>query len=152
MFLIFANDFITMSLASDTVRFQAKPGKWDIKFLIVTSLTVASLWLVFSFAMVYLARDIFHLSLPALQTWVFLLLVYSGLASVFIVRTRLSFWKVRPGKFLMISTLGDILFVSLFAHFGILMEPLDISLILIMAISVAVFMCMIDTIKKFFTR
>jgi len=47
LLLLFANDFITMSLASDRVRPSPTPDRWDVRALIFSSLVVAIAWLVY---------------------------------------------------------------------------------------------------------
>lgn len=147
MFLIFANDFVTMSLASDNVKIADSPCSLKVRFLAPISLLLALCWLSFYFAVFFAARDFIKLPLPATQTLMFLMFVFSGLATVYLVRTRDHFWKIRPGKFLLISTIADILSVSSLAYFGILMEPLSLELILFLASSVVAFMILLDQIK-----
>lgn len=152
MFLIFANDFVTMSLASDRVRMPLKPCRWNIRFLGISSLIVGFLWLLFSFGVFYAGRDWFHLSLPAIQTLVFLLFVFSGLATVYLVRTQEYFWKIQPGNLLLCSTFGDIVVVSSLAYFGILMEPLELPAIILLLLCVFTFMVCMDVLKVFILR
>ena len=147
MFLIFANDFVTMSLASDNVKISKSPCRLKVQFLAPISFLLALCWLSFDFGIFFAARDFFKLSLPAIQTLMFLMFVFSGLATVYLVRTRDHLWKIRPGKFLLISTIGDILIVSSLAFFGILMEPLSLGIILFLAACVVVFMMLLDQIK-----
>ncbi len=152
MFLIFANDFVTMSLASDNVRMPKEPCLLKIKFLVLTSLILALSWLIFNFAVFYAARDWFRLSLDSLQTLMFVMSVFTGLATVYLIRTRMHFWKIRPGKLLIASTVGDIMVVSAMACFGILMEPVSLDIILLLGISVVVFMFALDQIKALVFR
>lgn len=147
MFLIFANDFVTMSLASDNVRISKSPCSLKVQFLAPISLLLALCWLIFYFGIFFAARDFFKLHLQAIQTLIFLMFVYSGLATVYLVRTRDHLWKIRPGKFLLISTIADILIVSFLAYFGILMDPLSLGIIFFLAACVVVFMLLIDQIK-----
>jgi H+-transporting ATPase len=68
LLLLFANDFVTMSLAADRVTFSRKPDRWHIRHLTFSASALALAWLVFSFAVFLLGRDVFHLDLPHLQT------------------------------------------------------------------------------------
>lgn len=83
--------------------------------------------------------------MPATQTLMFLMFLFSGLATVYLVRTRDHFWKIRPGKFLLISIIADILIVSFLAYFGIFMEPLSLEFILFLASSVVAFMILLGS-------
>jgi H+-transporting ATPase len=145
--LLFANDFVTMSLASDNVSYSHKPEKWKVKPLVSGALVMAAAWLIFSFGILFLGRDVYHLGLAQLQTFIFVLLVFSGLANVYLVRERGPFWKSRPSTTLLLSTMGDILVVSLLATLGILMQPINITIIFVLAGLVLVFALVLDVFK-----
>jgi H+-transporting ATPase len=147
MFLIFANDFITMSLATDTAKISSVPCRWNIPFLVISAIILALFWLAYSFAVFFVARDFLQLPLQAVQTVIFLLLVFSGMATVYVVRTSGHFWQMMPGKVLMISSFADIVIVSFLAYFGVLMEPLTLGLILSLALSAFAFMLFLDCTK-----
>lgn len=42
--LIFANDFVTMSLVTDNVEYTASPNKWNVRNITFTSLIVVPCW------------------------------------------------------------------------------------------------------------
>jgi len=146
--LLFANDFTTMSLATDRVSYSPKPERWNIRALVINSLLMALAWLLFSFGILILGRDVYHLELAQLQTLIFAMLVFTGQANVYLVRARGHFWKTRPGNALMLSTIGDVLLVILFASQGILMEPIGFSLIFLLAGLIAVYMVTLDFLRS----
>jgi H+-transporting ATPase len=127
--LLFANDFVTMSIASDRVSYSHKPDRWRIRPLVIGALALAAAWLLFSFGILYLGRGVYHLSLQELQTLIFVMLVFTGQANVYLVRERRSFWKSRPSAALLLSTLGDAIAVIALAAFGILMAPISLTII-----------------------
>jgi len=94
LLLLFANDFVTMSLAADRVTFSQTPDRWHIRSLILSAMVLALAWLAFSFVVFLLGRDVFHLDLPRLQTLVFLTLVFTGQATVYLVRDRRHFLEL----------------------------------------------------------
>lgn len=124
LLLLFANDFVTMSLADDRVIFSRQPDRWRIGSLTVSALLIAVVWLVLAFAIFLVGRDVFHLELPQLQTLVFVALVFTGQATVYLVRDRRHFWSSVPGFWLMMTSVAAVLVVSLLACFGILMSPI----------------------------
>jgi len=127
--LLFANDFVSMSLASDRVPYSHKPARWQIQPLVTGALALAAAWLVFSFGVLYLGCGVYHLGMEELQTLIFIMLVFTGQANVYLVRERRSFWKSRPCTALLISTLGDVTAVTMLAAFGVLMAPVSLSII-----------------------
>jgi H+-transporting ATPase len=145
--LLFANDFVTMSLASDNVSYSHKPEKWRIKPLVAGALVLAAAWLIFSFGILYLGLEVYHLGLAQLQTLLFVMLVFSGLANVYLVRERGPFWKSRPGKTLLVSTVGDILVISILATQGLLMEPIGITVLAVLVGLILVYALILDFFK-----
>ena len=150
--LLFANDFVTMSLASDNVSYSHQPEKWRIRPLVAGALVLAAAWLIFSFGILFLGRDIYHLGIAQLQTLIFVMLVFSGLANVYLVRERGPFWKSRPGKTLLFSTLGDVLVVSLLATLGILMQPISIAILALLAGLILAYALALDGFKVMIFR
>ncbi|MBC7934502.1 MAG: magnesium-translocating P-type ATPase [Rhizobacter sp.] len=106
-------DFPEMAIASDRVDdiSVATPHKWDIgfikKFMIVFGL-ISSVFDYLTFGvLIYFLKADEHL----FQTGWFLESVISATLIVLVVRTRLSFVKSLPGRYLTIATLFVVLFV-----------------------------------------
>lgn len=146
LLLLFANDFVTMSLAGDRVHPSLTPDRWNVRTLVFSSLVVALAWLIYIFC-VYLVGRTWDLSLPALQTLDFLGLVFSGLANVFLVRERGHIWSSRPGSFLLWASIADIAVVSLLARQGLLMAPVSLTITFWLLIATALYTLMLDQIK-----
>jgi H+-transporting ATPase len=146
LLLLFANDFVTMSLASDRVTPSAQPDRWNIRVLMGSSTMIAVSWLLYCFAVFYVGRH--FMNLPATQTLVFLALVFSGLATVYLVRESQSFWKSRPGTFLLCATAGDVVVVSAMAVFGVLMAPVPFIMVIGLLAATLVMMFILDLVKK----
>jgi H+-transporting ATPase len=145
--LLLANDFVTMSLAVDHARPSARPERWRVGALVSASTALAAVVLVESFLDLWLARGVFGLSWHQTQTLIFLMLVFSGQATVYVVRERGHFWKSRPVAWLAIASAADIAVVSALAVGGVLMTPLAAPYVaLVLAIAV-VFMFVMDPVK-----
>lgn len=145
--LLFTNDFVTMSIATDNVPFSPKPEKWRISNLVLGAGILAFLMLLLSFALFFLGRNFLHLPLGQLQTLTFLLLVFTGQGNIYLVRERSYLWNSMPGKWLMISSLLDILLVSILAATGILMAAVSPLLIAALLIIVIGYLFIIDLLK-----
>ncbi len=146
LLLLFANDFVTMSLAEDNVRPSPKPDRWDIRTLVLSSLVVACAWLIYIFAVYGVGRSL-GLPLASVQTLDFLGLVFSGLANVFLVRERGHLWGSIPGRFLLWASLADVLVVSGLAVMGWLMAPLPIVVIAGLLLATVFYTFILDQIK-----
>jgi len=145
--LLFTNDFVTMSIATDRVSFSPRPDRWDIRTLMFTAGTLAGLILILSFAVFFAGRDILHLPIRQLQTLVFLLLVFTGQGNVYLVRERNRFWHSLPSRWLILSSATDIVVVSLMATSGILMAPISWHLVVSLFGIVLVYLFLIDGLK-----
>ena len=147
LLLLFANDFVTMSLATDRVSFSPQPDRWNIRSLVVSALVVASAWLTFSFGTFLVARDVLNLDLGQLQTLVFLMLVFSGQANVYLVRERRHLWSSRPSRWLILGTTFDVIAVSLLATQGILMIGIRPALVGGMLLATVLYTLGLDVFK-----
>jgi H+-transporting ATPase len=136
--LLFGNDFVTMSIAADRVSFGLTPDRWNVRPLVAAALGVAVCLLLFSFGIAWAGLKILRLPLAPLQTLVFVWLVVSGQATVYLVRERRHFWRTRPSPWLLASTAGDLIGVSLLAIRGWLMAPIP-PLIVTALLAVALF-------------
>ncbi len=145
--LLFTNDFVTMSIATDRVSFSTRPDRWNIRTLMLTAGTLAGLVLILSFTVFFVGRDVLHLPLRQLQTLVFLMLVFTGQGNVYLVRERNRFWHSLPSRWLILSSAADLVVVSLMATSGILMAPISWSLVASLLAIVLVFLFVIDGLK-----
>ena len=145
--LLFTNDFVTMSIATDNVSFSAQPDRWNIRSLVLTAGSLAAVLLVFSFAVFFTGRNVLHLPLGQLQTLAFVMLVFSGQGTVYLVRERNRLWSSRPSLFLVASSVADIVIVSLMAARGILMTSIPWPVIGALFAAMLVFLLMMDSVK-----
>lgn len=145
--LLFTNDFVTMSIATDRVSFSCKPDHWRIRTLVLTGGALAGLILVLSFSVFFAGRDLLHLPLPQLQTLVFVMLVFTGQGNVYLVRERRHFWQSRPSRWLVLSSCADIVAVGLLATKGILMAAISPVLIAGLLAVVMVYLTLVDLLK-----
>jgi len=147
LLLLLANDFVTMSLTTDHVRGSSQPDRWNVRALVASGLALAAGWLLVSFATIWIGQRVFMYDLDHLQTFVFLMLVFTGQANVYLIRERRHFWKSAPSRWMLISTSADILIVILFAAHGVLMASISLTAILILLVIVLVVMLPLDFIK-----
>jgi H+-transporting ATPase len=145
--LLLANDFVTMSLAVDRARPSPRPERWRIGAIVGASLALAMVVLAESFLDLWLARGVFGLTWPQTQTFIFLMLVFSGQATVYVVRERDHFWTSRPVGWLFLATAADVALVSALALGGVLMTPLGVGYVAVALAVAAAFMFVMDPLK-----
>jgi H+-transporting ATPase len=142
--LLFANDFVTMSIAADHATPNPTPDRWQVGHLVGSALALAAVLLVESFLVLWLMQAVFHESLAETQTLVFLMLVFSGQMTVYVVRERGRFWASLPGRTLLV--------VSGLATLGILMTPVAPVLIGVTLALALAFMLLLDQVKWWVVR
>lgn len=145
--LLFTNDFVTMSIATDNVSASPHPDRWEIGTLMMTAGSLASLLLMFSLTVFFAARNVLHFPLAQLQTLVFVMLVFSGQGVVYLVRERRHFWSSRPSRPLVLSTCVDIAVVSAMAIGGVWMAALPWWSVAVLLGLLAVFLVLLDSVK-----
>lgn len=145
--LLFTNDFVTMSIATDNVAYSRKPERWDVPELMLTAGILAALVLILSFTVFFVGWDWLHLPLNQLQTLVFVMLVFTGQGNVYLVRERRHFWSSVPSRWLLWATALDILAVCILSTQGILMAPIPLKLVGGLIALVLGYLLIIDLIK-----
>jgi H+-transporting ATPase len=122
--LIFANDFVTMSLATDNVEYTANPNKWNVRNITFASLIIGVLLVGEGAIALFVGTSYFHLPWEQLRTFTVLMLIFSSQFRVYIVRERRYFWSSRPGRELLIATVAAIVVFALLGLYGLIMPPL----------------------------
>jgi H+-transporting ATPase len=145
--LLFTNDFVTMSIATDRVSFSSSPDRWHIRSLMRAGLVLGSFILVLSFGVFLFARNFLALPLPQLQTLIFITLVFTGQGTVYLVRERRHFWNSAPSRWLLLSSAADVIVVSMLATRGILMAAVPAALVGALLLACLLYLTGLDFLK-----
>ncbi len=147
LLLLFANDVVTMSIATDRVGFSPRPDRWHVPAISIAALGVAVPWLAGSFATFAIGRDVLGLGLRSTQTLVFVMLVFTGQATVYLVRERRHLWASRPSAWMLAATGLDVVAVATLASRGVLMAPVGLGPIAVLLGAVAAATVLLDLVK-----
>jgi len=145
--LIFANDFVTMAIATDNVGYSIKPERWNVNSLISSSVILAAFLVVESFIFLYIGLYA-GLRISQIHTFIFDMLVFSGQFTVYMVRERKRFSNSMPSKILLLSSIVDIIIISFISYYGILVTAIPLKFILISIGLTFIWMVFMDTIKN----
>lgn len=145
--LLFTNDFVTMSIATDRVSFSQRPERWQIRSLMLTAAPLAGLLVLFSTSVLLTGLRLLRLPLDQIQTLVFLTLVFGGQGTVYLVRERGHLWRSRPSRWMVGSSCADLAIVSLMALQGILMSPLPPAVVFGLLGAVLLYLSIVDFAK-----
>ncbi len=145
--LLFANDFVTMSLATDNVSCSRRPDRWKILPLVTAAFGLALPVLLLSFGFFLVANNVLHLPLAQMQTLMFVMLIFTGQANVYVVRERHHLWGSAPSRWMLLGTLADVILASALATQGILMTAIPLSYVIISLLVVALYVPCADWLK-----
>ncbi len=100
-------DFPEMTIATDDVdkELVEKPRKWDIKFIKRFMIFFGLMSSIFDYATFGVLLFILKADAVLFRTGWFIESVLSASFVVLIIRTRKPFWRSRPGKYLLLTTL-----------------------------------------------
>ncbi|MBU2563524.1 MAG: hypothetical protein KJ568_03635 [Actinobacteria bacterium] len=127
--LIFVNDFLTMSISTDNVKYTGNPNKWNIKNLTLASLPISFFLIAGGIFSIIIGYRYFNLDLNKLQSFVTLLLVFTSIFKIFVVRERKYFWSSKPGILLIVISILAVIGIFLIGNFGIIISSLNIKYI-----------------------
>jgi H+-transporting ATPase len=101
----FMTDFVKIALSTDCLSWSKKPDTWNVASLVKVSTILSMLVIAESFALLYAALNVFHLTLTdqTLYTFTFEILFYSAMFLIFNVRERGHFWNSKPSRTLLVA-------------------------------------------------
>jgi len=122
--LALLNDGAIISIAYDRTRPAKRPETWNMPVVLGLATVLGLTGLASSFGMLYLGERVFHLDRDTLQTLIYLKLSVAGHLTIFVTRTKGSFWSIAPAPVLLIAVIGTQVIATLIAVYGIFMTPL----------------------------
>jgi H+-transporting ATPase len=145
--MMVTGDFLAMSSSTDNVRPSPNPSVWRIGNLTIAGVLMGLCDLVFCVACLVTGKFILGLDTGALQTLTAVTLVFSGQAVLYVVRERHHLWSSLPGKWLIASSVIDLMIVSVLAANGVLMTALPVTILAGLFGAVFVFAFLLDAVK-----
>jgi H+-transporting ATPase len=117
--LAFLNDIPIMTIAYDHTGLEPGPVRWDMHRIITVSSIMGLTGVAGSFLMLYIALDLLHLSIPQVQTYIFLKMAVSGHLTLFVARSKGFFLKKPyPAPVMIWSALATKAIGTLLAAYG----------------------------------
>jgi H+-transporting ATPase len=148
----FMTDFVKIALSTDNLKWSKKPDVWNIAGLVKASLMLSLLVIAESFALLYVGRNVFHLTVgdETLYTFTFEILFYSAMFLIFNVRERGHFWNSRPSRTLLAAIIISIIAATVVTTTGIPgLKPLPITETLFVISCSAGFSLILNDLVKF---
>jgi H+-transporting ATPase len=145
--IMITGDFLGMSVTVDNVRPSAKPNRWRIGRLTLVGCTLGPCLLGFCTAALLFGKYRLDLDLGGLQTLAMVAVVFGGEATLYCLRERDHLWSSRPGTWVIVASLADVLIISILAVGGIAVRPLPLTAVTGLFIAAVVFALLLDLIK-----
>jgi H+-transporting ATPase len=123
------------------------PNVWRVGSLTAAGVVLGFFDLLFCTGVIAIGKYHMGLGIEALQTLSIVTLIFSGQATLYVVRERRHLWSSRPSNWLMVASAADLLIISTLATGGILMTPLPIVVVATTLAATAVFGLSLDLIK-----
>jgi H+-transporting ATPase len=145
--IMFLNDFLTMSIATDRMGFSLRPNHWNTSGILMASAVLAVLKLIFSLGIYLWGYYALKLAPQSLQTLTFATLILSSQAGIYMLRERDHFWKSRPSRYVAFSSALGLSIAMLLALGGILMPAVQLPILLAVIGAGAGYFAALDWVK-----
>lgn len=150
--LVFVNDFISMSLSTDNVKHTTNPNAWNIKNITISSSIIGALLVVQGVLAICIGSFFFQLDFEKITSFILLVVIFSSLFRIFILRERKLFWSSKPGLILITTNTLTILIFIFLGFFGFLIPALEVPQVIFALIYSAIFIFSIDPLKYLIFR
>ncbi|MCI4461679.1 MAG: plasma-membrane proton-efflux P-type ATPase, partial [Thermogladius sp.] len=146
--MLFLYDFVTLSISTDNLKPSKRPERWNLRKLVEVSVLLGLIKIVELFVALYIALDYLALPLDQVRTFMFYILLLSGLFNILNFRETNWFWASRPSLPVALSILGDTIVGTILVYEGWIIPPIPLSAVLLGLIySVSVTLLLTDAAK-----
>jgi H+-transporting ATPase len=145
--IVVLNDVVTITLATDRAWISPVPERWNIREIAKIGGVLAIGWLALAFAILWAAFNVLKLSIPQIQTLMFVYLMYSAQATIYLTRVRGRLWSFAPSRWVAAATTGNVIVASFLAVWGVMMAPVPAGLLVGVLGAVLATAILLDQIK-----
>jgi H+-transporting ATPase len=147
--IMLTGDFLGMSLTTDNVTQSPMPNTWRIGSLTIAGVFMGLCELVFCTLVLTVGKFRLGLGIEALQTLAFLAIVFGNQATLYALRERQRVWSYSaPSRWLVLSSVADVLIASTLATRGIVMTSLPV-VVVAGTLAAAVALALVADVAKF---
>jgi H+-transporting ATPase len=145
--IMLTGDLLGMSLTTDNVRPSPTPNAWRIGALTIAGVFMGVSELIFCTAVLATAKFRLGFGVEALRTVAFVAIVFGNQATTYTNREHQRMGSCRPSRWLVGSSVIDLLIASTLATFGIAMTAAPAALVAGTLVAAAVFAFVLDFAK-----
>ncbi len=123
--LAILNDIPILTIAYDNTAVDPQPVRWQMRRVLTISTVLGAVGILFTFVLLYIAKEILNLDINQLQSFIFLKLSVAGHQTLFIARTKKPFFfRPFPSLILLMAILTTQLIAALLVGIGIFMTAI----------------------------
>ncbi|SNS71571.1 H+-transporting ATPase [Granulicella rosea] len=145
--VMISGDFLSMAFATDRVRPSETPNSWEMGKVTAAGGFFGLGFLAFCIAVLTVGTYKMHLDIDHLRTLCVLSVVYGSQAITYALRDRQHLWGLRPTSWLLLSSVAEVLFISLLANRGIGMSSLPLLVLALELFSAILFFFVLNLAK-----
>jgi len=146
--VMMVGDVLGMSLTADNVRPSPLPNSWRIGNVTIAGIFMGISELAFCVGVLAIVHFRMGLGSLTLQTLAFFLLVCGNQATTYAIRARGRIWSSpRPSRWVVLSSVADLLIALVLAERGWLMRPLSLLVLISVVASAIAFAFVLDLVK-----
>jgi H+-transporting ATPase len=150
--MMVTGDFLAMSSSTDNVRPSPRPNIWHIRNLTLAGIAMGMIDLLFCIGTLATGKFVLGLDTDSLRTLAVVTLVFSGQAVFYVARERQRMWSSVPGRWLLASSVVDVVIITLLASNGLLMKALPLQIIAGVLCAAVVLAVVLDSAKLLLFR
>ena len=152
--LAMLNDIPIMMIAYDNTKLIDRPVRWDMRKVLTIAAVLGVAGVFSTFLLFWVGEEVFQLDRMTMQTIIFLKLAVAGHMTIYLARTGEDHFWVRPfpaAPLILAAELTQII-ATLFAVYGIFMEPIGWGMGVFIWVYALLFFVLNDFIKVRFYR
>jgi H+-transporting ATPase len=145
--IMVTGDFLGMALTTDNVKPSPVPSVWRVGDLTLAGIFMGLCELVLCVAALLVGKFHLCLGIDGLRTLAFVVIVFGNQATTYTNRARQHLWSTAPSRWVVLSSVVDILIASTLANRGLAMAPLPLLVIAATLAAAVAFAFLADFIK-----
>ncbi len=146
--LALLNDLPILSIAYDNTLINSQPVRWQIKRVLTIASVLGFIGILETFFLLFIAKNILLLTIPEIQSFIFLKLSVAGHQTLFIARSKKAFFsKPYPSPILLGSILVTQLLAACLVGFGLFVTAISWKYIGLIWVYTLIWMFVEDGVK-----
>jgi H+-transporting ATPase len=150
--IIVMNDIVTITVATDRAWVSPVPERWNVREIVKVAGVLAVGWLALAFAILWATLNLLGMPIAQVQTLMFVYLIYSAQATIYLTRVRDRVWSLAPSRYVAATTIGNVVVASVLGYWGIFMAAVPAVALVGTIVAVVVAALLLNEVKIWIFR